>query len=155
MADEKDFGKGLHWDVHGPWKGPGANREEWAKYWAGDDSLFRSETGAPGTMENPLWRRVSWWLEWSDFTKEKGREPATLEEYVAWSQERQAVALGLAVRASKARFPGMGGIILWMGHDCFPCMANTAIVDFHGEPKPAGRAVGEIWNTLVEKLRAG
>ena len=163
-ADPKDYGKGLHWDVHGPWKGPGANPEEWQKYWGPDDSLFRSETGAPGassvdiirryagglpvtpgTMDNPLWRRFYWWLEWSDFTKEKGHEPVSLEEYVDWSQARQAEALVMAARTCKARFPAMGGIILWMGHDAFPCQANTSIIDFWGRPKPAARALGEIF----------
>ena len=165
LAAARDYGKGLHWDVHGPWKGPGANPEEWAQYWNGDDALFRSETGAPGTsaadlirqyagdlpvtpgtMDNPLWRRFSWWLEWDEFSKEKGRAPKTLEEYVEWSQVRQATALALAVRACKTRFPGIGGVILWMGHDSFPCAANTSIIDFWGRPKPAALAVGEIFS---------
>jgi beta-mannosidase len=172
MADEKDFGKGLHWDVHGPWKVPGATPEEWETHWKNDDALFRSETGVPGTssaeiirryagdlkvtpgtMENPLWRRFSFWIEWPDFITEKGREPETLEEYVEWSQARQALGLSLAIRASKARFPGIGGIILWMGHDSFPCAANTSIIDFHARPKPAALAASRIWKTPVEKLR--
>ncbi len=164
FANAADFGKGLHWDVHGPWKGPGANAVEWADYWSRDDALFRSETGAPGassaelirqyagglplvpgTMENPLWRRFSWWIEWDLFAKEVGRAPVALEEYVSWSQARQAAAIALAVRACKSRFPAIGGIILWMGHDCFPCTANTAIIDFHGQPKPAALAAAEVW----------
>ncbi len=172
LADEKDIGKGLHWDVHGPWKVPGANPKEWAEYWKRDDALFRSEVGAasassaeiirhyagglpvtPGTLDNPLWRRFPWWIEWSDFTKEKGHEPASLEEYVEWSQARQAVGIATAIRGTKARFPGIGGIILWMGHDVFPCTANTAIIDFHGKPKPAAIAASEVWKTPVEKLR--
>lgn len=168
VASAADFGKGLHWDVHGPWKGPGANAAEWADYWRRDDALFRSETGAPGassselirqyagglpllpgTMDNPLWRRFSWWLEWELFTKDVGRPPVTLEEYVSWSQARQAAAIGLAVRACKSRFPAIGGIILWMGHDCFPCMANTAIIDFHGQPKPAALAASAVWRKPI------
>jgi beta-mannosidase len=74
-----------------------------------------------------------------------GREPANLEEYVAWSQERQRAALTFAVRTTKARFPGIGGIILWMGHDCFPCTSNTSVIDLHGHPKPAAVALAEIW----------
>lgn len=172
-AELPDFGKGLHWDVHGPWKGPGANPGEWAKYWNQDDSLFRSETGAPGacssniirryagglpvvpvTMDNPLWRRFSLWLEWDEFVIENRCEPLTLEEYVEWSQSRQSAALAMAVRSCKTRFPGIGGIILWMGHDCFPCAANTAIIDFDGQPKPAALAVAEIWRTPVEKMQS-
>ncbi len=173
MADEKDFGKGLHWDVHGPWKVPGSTPQEWKSYWKSDDALFRSETGAPsassaeiirqyaggmpvtpGTMDNPLWRRFCWWIEWAEFTSEKGREPLTLEEYVEWSQSRQALGISLAIQETKARFPGIGGIILWMGHDSFPCEANTSIIDFHAKPKPAALAASRIWKTPVEKLRA-
>lgn len=164
MADRADFGKGLHHDVHGPW-GLGAwSWEEWESYWTEDDALFRSETGCPGasgvdiirayrgecdevpgTLANPLWRRTSWWIEWPAFTKEAGREPEDLEEYVAWSQARQTKALSIAVGTTKRRFPRCGGILLWMGHDSFPCPANTAIIDFLGRPKPAALAVSDIW----------
>ncbi|MCX6377226.1 MAG: hypothetical protein NTU88_14545, partial [Armatimonadetes bacterium] len=160
-------GKGLHWDVHGPWKADGNLDEGWADFWANDDALFRSETGAPGcssaeiirkyageyevmpaTPENPLWRRTStWWIEWGQFIAENGREPETLEEYVAWSQERQKRTLSVAVKRCKDRFPACGGVILWMGHDCFPCTANTSVVDFEGNPKPAALALKEIWRS--------
>ena len=163
-AQEENFGKGLHWHVHGPWK-PSGSLEDWKRYWENDDSLCRSETGAPGSSsaemirrfaggldvmpakpENPLWRRGStWWIEWDVFLSEKGREPESLEEYVEWSQQRQAKALLIAVKSCKSRFPRCGLVILWMGHDCFPCTANTSIVDFDGEPKPAALALKETW----------
>jgi len=169
-ASEQDYGKGLHWDVHGPWSPPGDREEDWVSYWEHDDALFRSETGAPGaspvdiikeyrgdlpetpgTMDNPLWRRTSWWIEWPRFVSEQGREPRDIEEYAAWSQARQAKALSIAVRACQRRFPRMGGIILWMGHDAFPCMTNTSVVDFHGRPKPAALAVGEAFRRKPEQ----
>lgn len=163
-AQPEDFGKGLHWDVHGPWKAAGG-LDEWDEYWAGDDALFRSETGAPGacsadvirqyaggldpmpvTPGSLLWRRpLTWWIEEGQFAVEHGRAPETLEEYVDWSQDRQARALSTAVGTCKARFPRCGGIMLWCGHDCFPCPANTSIIDVHGDPKPAALALREIW----------
>jgi beta-mannosidase len=165
-SDEKDLGKGLHWDVHGPWKPPGENSAEWAKYWNQDDALLRSEAGSPGassvdlltryadgmplmppSMDNPLWRRFSWWIQKDEFQKDQGREPVSIEEYVDWSQAQQTTALTLAVEASKKRFPGMGGIFIWMGHDSFPCMANTSIIDFEGRPKPAALAIAKIWKS--------
>lgn len=171
LAIEKRFGEGVHWDVHGPWKLPGDTLESAEAYWAKDDALFRSETGAPGassaemirrfsgglpvtpgTMENPLWRRFAWWVEWTDFLKATAPAPASLESYVAWSQARQAAAIGLAVRSCKKRFPGIGGIILWMGHDAFPCAVNTSIVDFDGKPKPAAMAAAAIWKTPPDEL---
>jgi beta-mannosidase len=164
-ADAKEFGQGLHWDVHGPWKVEG-DLKSFAEYYAADDALFRSEIGAPGAapaalirayagncdpmpvnMTNPLWHNpIGWWLEDKAFAAEHGRAPASLEEYVAWSQARQAQALTIAVGACKARFPRCGGAILWCGHDCFPCPTNTSIVDFHGEPKPAALALAAIYS---------
>ena len=163
-ADAADFGKGLHWDVHGPWQAEGDLADGWTAYWRADDALFRSETGAPGassaaiveqfrgaypavpgTVDNPLWNRTPWWIEWPAFVREYGREPRDLEEYVQWSRQRRARALAIADRACKDRFPRCGGIIIWMGHDSFPCTANTAIVDYHGEPKPAALALARVF----------
>ncbi len=158
-----DIGKGLHWDVHGPWKLP-AGMEEWRSYWDKVDALFHSEVGAPGcspvniissfsggmelmpaSIANPYWRRTSWWIEWEEFSQEMGREAGSLQEFVEWSQNRQAQALAIVANALKSKFPRCGGVIFWMGHDCFPCTANTAVIDFHGEPKPAALALGEIF----------
>ena len=163
-ADEQEFGLGVHWDVHGPWNFEGEPGGWWSRYWANDDALFRSEAGAPGaspldiiqryrgecetwpaTADNPLWRRTAWWVEWPQFLAVVGREPQDLEEYVAWSQARQAEALAIAARACKSRFPRCGGFIVWMGHDSFPCTANTAIVDFEGCLKPAAYALAEVF----------
>lgn len=166
-AEEREFGQGVHWDVHGPWAVQGT-MDDWQRYWEHDDALFRSETGCPGASpaaltrqyggplapmpashDNPLWRRTYWWIEWEACCAELGREPATLDAYVAWSQQRQTTALRIAVSATKRRFPAVGGILLWMGHDSFPCTANTAILDFHGHPKPAAEAVGEVFRTPI------
>lgn len=141
--------------------------QEWEEYWLADDALFRAETGAPGACSadiirqyaggydpmpvsetNPVWRRpLTWWVEVDAFKGEFGREPDTLEEYVHWSQARQAEALRIAVKACKDRFPRCGGILLWCGHDCYPCSANTSIIDFHGNPKPAALTLQAIWKS--------
>jgi beta-mannosidase len=162
-----EVGKGLHWDVHGPWKAIGDLDTTWTDYWTNNDALFCSEMGHPGASSaelireyagefdpmpanhhNPLWRRTStWWIEWDEFIREMGREPNSLDEYVEWSQKRQAKALSIAVRALKNRFPKCGGSLIWMGHDCFPCTANTSIIDFKGNPKPAALALSEIWRS--------
>jgi beta-mannosidase len=163
-GDPDAYGQGVHWDVHGPWRAEGELDMAWTAYWRDDDALMRSEVGAPGpssaelirryagdvdpfpgTIANPLWRRTSWWIEWPQFVAEMGREPATLEEYVAWGQARQARALAIAAGACKARFPRCGGFIVWMGHDSFPCAANTAVIDFEGNPKPAAFALAEVF----------
>ncbi len=159
-----EFGLGLNWDVHGEWK-PEGTLDEWEAYWQADDALFRSEIGAPGcgpvelirkykgdcqelpiASSNPLWNNpIAWWLQAAQFEAELGHAPASLEEYAAWSQDRQARALVIAVNACKQRFPRCGGALLWMGHDTFPCPTNTAIIDFEGQPKPAALALRDIY----------
>lgn len=164
FVSKETLGQGLHWAVHGPWKIPGDYQTTWVEFWQQDDALFHSETGCPGaspvalmertsggspllpvSMDSPLWARTSWWIEGPEFERELGRPPFTINEYVAWSQERQRKALEFAARTTKARFPEVGGIIIWMGHDCFPCAANTSILDFDGAPKPAALALGEVF----------
>ena len=162
-ASLAEVGLGVHWDVHGPWKLDGT-LEQWKDYWSRVDALFHSEFGAPGASSaeiirkysgglpllpgsagNPLWRRTPWWIEWPDYLREVGREPQSLEEFVAWSQQRQAEALAFVVGTLKAKFPRCGGAILWMGHDSFPCTANTAIIDFDGHLKPSALALKAVW----------
>lgn len=172
-ADRENMGKGLHWDIHGPWTVVKDDMAAHQEYWENDDSLFRSEAGTPGassaeiimryagdaaspfpaSLDNPLWRRTSWWFDWPQFKKENGSDPKTLEEYVAWSQKRQATALTIAAKASKKRFPECGGFIVWMGHDCFPCTCNTSIIDFEGNPKPAALALKEIFRKKPGELK--
>jgi beta-mannosidase len=161
----EENGQNLHWDVHGPWTASGALDEAWSRYWQADDALFRSEVGAPSASpaamirryagaappfparrDNALWRRTSWWIEWEQFAAEHAREPRDLDEYVQWSQLRQARALAIAARACKDRFPRCGGFIVWMGHDAFPVTANTSIVDFAGRMKPAAIVLSTIFH---------
>jgi beta-mannosidase len=157
---------GLHWSIHGPWNVDGPLDARWETYWQEDDSLFRAETGCPGAMDpdrlasyvpslqvfpiqqdNPVWGRNSWWIESDVFEMERGRKPHDAHEYCQWSQERQAGALKIAVGSTKQRFPAVGGIIIWMGHDSFACAANTSIIDVDGVPKPAYGIVKELFNT--------
>ncbi len=171
-ADKSEFGQGVNWDVHGPWK-PGGfgmadeSLAEWADYWAKDDALFRSETGCSGASSldileryrgeceimpvntsNPLWRRpICWWIDYDNVVKDNGCEPISPAEYVQWSQQRQSQALEIAVKACKSRFPKCGGVIIWMGHDCFPCAANTSVIDYECRPKPAALAISKVFQS--------
>jgi len=79
-----------------------------------------------------------------------GKEPLSLEEYVAWSQERQTTGLSIALKANKSRFPECGGFIIWMGHDSYPCPVNTSIIDFDGNPKPVALELSKIWKSNVQ-----
>jgi len=164
-ADEHEFGRGLHWDVHGPWNQHGS-LDAWRRYWDGDDALFRSEAGMPGAAPADLIREFGgdmawpadkrrnpwyghcggWWDQWDDYMREGG-DPDDLDAYVAWSRRRQSEALAWAARKCKERFPRMGGILFWMGHDCFPCPVNTAVIDFYGRPKPAAEAIAAVFRS--------
>lgn len=163
-ADPERYGEGQHWDVHGPWHITGGLDTDYQDYWNRNDALFHSEIGVagassaelirrykgslpetPGTRDNPLWRRTAWWVEWPVFVEELGRQPRDLEEYVRWSQERQRRALSIAATSAKSRFPRCGGFLVWMGHDSFPCTANTSVIDFAGKLKPAGEELARIF----------
>jgi beta-mannosidase len=124
---------------HSEFGAPGASSAEIIRKYSGGLPLV------PGSADNPLWRRSPWWIEWPDYLREVGREPRSLEEFVAWSQQRQAEALAFVVGTLKAKFPRCGGAILWMGHDSFPCTANTAIIDFDGHLKPSALALKAVW----------
>jgi beta-mannosidase len=133
-------------------------------YWEKDDALFHSEVGAPGaqsvammkkyggtynplpaSLDNPLWRIVFWWNEWDDYlSSHNGQAPTTLDDYVRWSQQRQIDGVTIAMGTCKKHFPRCGGVILWMGHDSFPCMSNTSIIDFDGNLKPAALELSKI-----------
>ena len=167
-AGERNFGKGIHHDVHGPWETK--DIVAWTRYWANDDALFRSETGMPGVASlevlerycgdeaawppnslNRYYRHTSTtWLQWEIFlAANPGAENLPpregLARYVEFSQALQAEALTIAVRACMERFPRCGGVILWMGHDVFPCPINTSVIDFEGTPKPAFHAVRDLY----------
>jgi len=169
-ADAADFGAGLHWDVHGPWRMPDDSIEKTVEYWSKDDALFRSETGHPAaspagllrayhgaladgpiSLDNPLWRTTHWWLEDKQFKAAKGHAPKDLEEYVGWTQANQSSALAAAAQACLDRFPAIGGFLVWMGHDSWPCAANTSIIDFDGKPKPAYTALKRIFTVGTVK----
>jgi len=170
-ANPADFGKGLHWDVHGGTAQSSLAEAE--KYWKADDALFRSEvycSGAssveliqkyaddfeffPPTVDNLYWTRLTtWWLDWNRLVQIHEREPQDLAEYVEWSQAQQAKMLSLEIKACKDRFPRCGGILLWSGHDTFPLTINTSLIDFDGHLKPSAFAVAQIWHGPAGKVQ--
>lgn len=163
-----DFGKNLHWDVHGPWAVDHVDIKPWQDYWRKDDALFRSEMGNAGaqpadlmetylgdcdfrhaSVENPYWQRVIFWFELGQFLESWGERPWGIQDYVEWSQTRQGDKLAFAIQTYKARFPACGGMILWMGHDAFPCPVNTSLLDFLGRPKPACAKITEALRNVL------
>ena len=168
-AFPKNFGKGVHHDVHGPWGWSGVEggtMESWREYWENDDALFRSEVGMPGAMSVELIRKYAgheelwppttrlwkhscaWWIQWARYRDKidtSAEEETQLAQYVEITQREQAEALSFAAQRSKERFPRCGGFMLWEGHDLFPCLNNNAIIDCEGNLKPAAVALGKVF----------
>ncbi|MBC7368241.1 MAG: hypothetical protein H7343_15750 [Undibacterium sp.] len=166
-AGLEELGTGKAWDVHGPWSIVG-DAPTTRAYWESDDALFRSEVGFQGASSaelilryagdlaplpvaktNALYKTSAWWVDSQHFEAERGRPPQTIEEYVLWSQNRQAEWLLLAVESTRRRFPRCGGLLLWMGHDCFPCPINTSVIDFEGNPKKAAISLTTLMNRVT------
>ncbi|UFU06810.1 glycoside hydrolase family 2 protein [Ruania halotolerans] len=162
-ADAAEFGLGLHHDVHGPWEFTGT-KEEWQQYWDHDDALMRSEVGVVGASSGDLlkrhglleassgaelrqlWTHTSgWWLAPLDAWLARGHELAELPHWIEQSRARQAEMLAYAAQRSKDRFPLCTGFFVWLGHDTFPCAVSLSLLDYDGEPKPAARALGEVF----------
>jgi len=161
FTTKDNIGKNINENVHGPWKA--GSIEEWNASFEEDDAMFRAETGAPSCspkdildayagddlpfpikIDSSYWARpFHWWLEFDAFQIEMGRLPETVEEYITWSQERQTTLLLKAAGNTKKRFPTAGGFIMWMGHDLYPCPANTSLIDYYRRPKPAAIALKE------------
>lgn len=165
-----EIGRGVHHEVHGPWGLDGfPTRADWERYWRSDDSLFHGEVGVAGASSadlihrcagdeafwpptTPLWHHASaWWTQWNRLQPQFDHLDADegLARYVEFTQREQAEALAFAVRATKARFPRCGGFLVWMGHDAFPCLANTSLVDFARQLKPAAHALAEVFRLLA------
>lgn len=165
-AHARNFGKGIHHLVHGPWGLGGlGSLDAWKAYWSQDDSLFRAEVGMPGAESESLIRRYaggmplwpptgeywkhssSWWIDWDRHGGRLSglRDDEALRRYVEHTQHEQAEALAFAARNCKRRFPACGGIVFWHGHDCFPCPINNSVIDLEGNLKPAYYALQEVF----------
>ena len=173
-SDEKEYGKGMHHDVHGPWNYVGEPGHY--RFLNGDDSLFRSETGCPGISRietlnkykkdfnlwppdktNPYWMfRGAWWIQrkqLSDLFGDWSDEEKEIEKYVQASRYVQAEALRYAAEAMRRREPESSGLIFWMGNEPFPNNSNTALVEYDGTPKPAYYWVRDAFSPLCASLK--
>jgi beta-mannosidase len=171
-SERDEFGQGLHHEVHGPWGVDGHPQPgDWESYWRDDDALFRGEVGVAGASSlnlirryagdepvwpptTPLWQHASgWWTQWNRLSGQFSGLAAddALAAYVEFTQREQAEKLAFAVRAKKEQFPRCGGFLIWMGHDAFPCLANTSLVEFDRTLKPAAHAVAAVFHARLGK----
>ena len=42
-------------------------------------------------------------------------------------------------------FRVVGGFIVWLGHDTFPCAVSLSLLDADGSAKPAALAIAEVF----------
>lgn len=171
-SERDEFGQGLHHEVHGPWGVDGHPQPgDWESYWRDDDALFRGEVGVAGASSvdlmhryagghpvwpptTPLWQHASgWWTQWNRLSGQFSEleDEEALTAYVEFTQREQAEKLAFAVRAKKEQFPRCGGFLIWMGHDAFPCLANTSLVEFDRTLKPAVHAVAAAFHARPGK----
>jgi beta-mannosidase len=171
-SERDEFGQGLHHEVHGPWGVDGHPQPgDWENYWRDDDALFRGEVGVAGASSlnlirryagdetvwpatTPLWQHASgWWTQWNRLNGQFCGLAAddALAAFIEFTRREQAEKLAFAVRAKKEQFPRCGGFLIWMGHDAFPCLANTSLVEFDRTLKPAAHAVATVFHARPGK----
>jgi beta-mannosidase len=154
---------GLH-DVHGPWEHQGL-RDQYRLYDRGT-SLLNSEFGVegmanrrqhealaaperrwPATRENPVYRHLGgeFWANEPVVQAAFGGRLADLDALRRASQWLQAEGLRYAVEANRRRWPRNSGSIPWQLNESYPNAWCTAVVDHHGDPKPAFWAVARAY----------
>lgn len=165
-AYEGDFGKGIHHHTHGPWGIVPFDKR--FRYFDEDDTLLRSETGAPGcssmaALERHRGGEVLWpprennphwlipaanWIPWEDVEREFGPiadDPSQLAAVVKASRYLQAESYRYAAEATRRRWPTCSGLLIWMGHDSVPCTANNSVIQTDATVKPAYDWLQRAW----------
>ena len=157
-AHENQYGKGIHYEVHGPWMYLGEKTHY--NYFNKDDSLARFETGSPGPAdlsslqyitrkekiwpprkENPQWvHHGAWWIipemmgqmfgKWDEKRNE-------IEKFVKCGQYLQFESLRYSTESCLRRAFNCSGIMYWAGNEPFLNTANNSIIDAFGHTKMA------------------
>lgn len=71
-----------------------------------------------------------------DQIRKNFKDPESFEEFVQLSQETQALALEIAIKAHKSKQPHCMGTIFWQLNDCWPG-PSWSIIDYYGKHKRA------------------
>lgn len=159
-------------DAHGYWNFLGV--PEHYDYYNGDNALFRSETGTPGsarlealeqfrgscklwppTTANPYYNhRGAWWVQLEQLTQLYGPwTEAELPAYVTASRYLQLESLRYCCEGTRRREPFASGFIIWMGNEPFPNSANTSVLEYDGTPKPVVGALKRCFGPCFASAR--
>ncbi|MCQ6559363.1 glycoside hydrolase family 2 protein [Paenibacillus mendelii] len=152
----EDAGKGIMYDVHGPWKHSG--EEGHYKLYNASDALLHSEYGGDGFASPESLRRFlpperlspeqSGSIEWQQHGYEYwnmddqlqslfGGPFDTLARMSEAAQWLQAEGIRYAVEANRRRAPHCSGSLLWQFNEPYPNVSCTSSVDYYGDPKLA------------------
>ncbi len=75
-------------------------------------------------------------------------KPAGAEDFIAKSQQTQALALKMAIEAHRLAKPVCGGTLFWQLNDCWPG-PSWAVVDYFGRPKLAWEVIKDRYQPVI------
>ncbi|MFC3798934.1 glycoside hydrolase family 2 protein [Cohnella sp. GCM10012308] len=156
FLDRQHNGKGIQYDVHGPWKYAGA--ADHYRLYNTSDALLHSEYGGDGFASMESMRRflppelldpgqsqsIAWLLHGYEYWNMDGQLAAlfgggwdSLEQMAMAAQWLQAEGIRYAVEANRRRAPHCSGSLLWQFNEPYPNVSCTSAVDYFGDPKLA------------------
>ncbi len=167
----ESLGKGVHHDIHGPWKYLGSI--DHYRHSNTSDAQLSSEIGIdglanlstiekiipsqyrmPATRANRYWAHHggSWW-DHSDRSRTLFGITEDLRDEVYASQMIQAEGLRYAVEETRRQRERNAGILLWQFNEPFPNATCTSSVDYYNRPKMAYHAVASAYKPIHASLR--
>lgn len=93
------------------------------------------------------WRQRSYKTDgpiWEAISHEMDEHPKTLDGFIEASQQVQALAYELAIKAHMGRQPWCMGTLFWQLNDCWPG-PSWSLIDYAGNCKPGMRAVERLY----------
>lgn len=156
FLDQQHNGKGIQYDVHGPWKYAGA--ADHYRLYNTSDALLHSEYGGDGFASIESMRRflppelldpgqsqsIAWLLHGYEYWNMDGQLAAlfgggwdSLAQMAMAAQWLQAEGIRYAVEANRRRAPHCSGSLLWQFNEPYPNVSCTSAVDYYGDPKLA------------------
>lgn len=156
FLDRQHNGKGVQYDVHGPWKYAGV--ADHYQLYNTSDALLHSEYGGDGFASMESMRRflppelldpeqsrsLAWLLHGYEYWNMDGQLGAlfggawdSLEQMAMAAQWLQAEGIRYAVEANRRRAPHCSGSLLWQFNEPYPNVSCTSAVDYYGDPKLA------------------